>query len=113
MLLFTIKEKKHDYAITEHVPRRSLLGGREPEPEPPQTLLQLYVEYNQDQYVLYTDLFGEVQTGSYGAYYHFLLEELELGPYWTDIKAQLGQVQEEEDPETSDSEEPTGSETEY
>ena len=86
---------------------------REPEPEPPQTLLQLYVEYNQDQYVLYTDLFGEVQTGNYGAYYHFLLEELELGPYWSDIKAQLGQVQEEEDPETSDSEELTGSETEY
>ena len=86
---------------------------RELEPEPPQTLMQLYVEYNQDQYVLYTDLFGEVQTGSYGAYYHFLLEELELGPYWSDIKYQLGQVHEEEDPETSDSEEPTGSETEY
>ena len=86
---------------------------REPEPEPPQTLMQLYVEYNQDQYVLYTDLFGEVQTANYAAYYHFLLEELELGPYWSDIKAQLGQVQEEEDPETSDSGEPTGSEEEY
>ena len=85
----------------------------EPEPEPPQTLLQLYVEYNQDQYVLYTDLFGEVQTGSYGAYYHFLLEELELGPYWSDIKAQLGQVQEEHDPKASVSgsePEPTDSE---
>ena len=86
---------------------------REPEPEPPQTLMQLYVEYNQDQWVLYNDLFGEVQTGNYGAYYHFLLEELELGPYWSDIKAQLGQVQEEEDPETSDSGEPTGSDEEY
>ena len=86
---------------------------REEEQEPPPTLLQLYVEYNQDQWVLYNDLFGEVHTGNYGAYYHFLLEELELGPYWSDIKAQLGQVQEEEDPETSDSGEPTGSEEEY
>ena len=74
---------------------------REEEPEPPQTLMQLYVEYNQDQWVLYNDLFGEVHTGNYGAYYHFLLEELELGPYWSDIKAQLGQVQEEYDPEAS------------
>ena len=74
---------------------------REPEPEPPQTLMQLYVEYNQEQWVLYNDLFGEVHTGNYGAYYHFLIEELELGPYWSDIKAQLGQVQEEHDPEAS------------
>ena len=74
---------------------------REPEPEPPQTLMTLYVEYNQEQWVLYNDLFGEVHTGNYGAYYHFLLEELELGPYWSDIKAQLGQVQEEYDPEAS------------
>ena len=86
---------------------------REPELEPPQTLMQLYVEYNQEQWVLYNDLFGEVHTGNYGAYYHFLIEELELGPYWSDIKAKLGQVQEEEDPETSDSGKPTGSLEEY
>ena len=86
---------------------------REPEPEPQQTLIQLYVEYNQEQWVLYNDLFGEVHNGNYGAYYHFLIEEQELGPYWSGIKYQLGQVHEEEDPKTSVSEEPTGSETEY
>ena len=74
---------------------------REPDQEPPPTLMQLYVEYNQDQWQLYNELFGEVYGGNYGAYYHFLLEELELGPYWSDIKAQLGQVQEEYDPEAS------------
>ena len=74
---------------------------REPHHEPPPTLMQLYVEYNQDQWQLYNELFGEVYGGNYGAYYHFLLEELELGPYWSDIKAQLGQVQEEYDPEAS------------
>ena len=74
---------------------------REEDQEPPPTLMQLYVEYNQDQWQLYNELFGEVYGGNYGAYYHFLLEELELGPYWSDIKAQLGQVQEEYDPEAS------------
>ena len=75
--------------------------------------MQLYVEYNQEQWVLYNDLFGEVHTGNYGAYYHFLIEELDMGPYWSDMKFQFGQVHEEEDPETSDSEEPTGSERKY
>ena len=86
---------------------------REPEPEPPQTQMQLFVEYNKYQWVLYNDLIGEVQNGNYGAYYHFLIEELDMGSYWSDVKFQFGQVHEEEDPETSDSEEPTGSETEY
>ena len=74
---------------------------REPDQEPPPTLMQLYVEYNQDQWQLYNELFREVYGGNYGAYYHFLLIELEGGPYWSDIKAQLGQVQEEYDPEAS------------
>ena len=50
---------------------------------------------------MYNELFAEVHHGIYGAYYHFLLAELEEGPYWSDIKAQLGQVQEEYDPEAS------------
>ena len=74
---------------------------REEDQEPPPTLMQLYVAYNQEQWTMYQELFGEVYGGNYGAYYHFLLEELELGPYWSDIKAQLGQVQEEHDPEAS------------
>ena len=50
---------------------------------------------------MYNELFAEVHHGIYGAYYHFLLAELEEGPYWSDIKAQLGQVHEEYDPEAS------------
>ena len=74
---------------------------QEEEQEPPPTLMQLYVAFNQDQWQMYNELFGEVYGGNYRAYYYFLLEELELGPYWSDIKAQLGQVQEEYDPEAS------------
>ena len=69
--------------------------------EPPPTAMQQYVAYNQQQWQMYHKLFVEVYRGIYGAYYHFLLEELEGGPYWSDIKAQLGQVQEEYDPEAS------------
>ena len=69
--------------------------------EPPPTTMQQYVAYNQQQWQMYNELFVEVHDGIYGAYYHFLLAELEEGPYWSDIKAQLGQVQEEYDPEAS------------
>ena len=86
---------------------------REPQPEPPQTPMQAFVEYNKYQWVLYNDLIAEVQNGNYGAYYQFLIEELDMGPYWSNVKFQFGQVHEEEEPETSDSEEPTGSEEEY
>ena len=86
---------------------------REPQPDPPQTQMQAFVEYNKYQWVLYNDLKAEVQNGNYGAYYQFLIEELDMGPYWSDVKFYFGQVHEEEEPETSDSEEPTGSESEY
>ena len=46
------------------------------------------------------------------AQYHFLLEELALGPFWLDVKFYYGQVH-EDGPGTSDSEEETGSETGY
>ena len=65
------------------------------------TEMQQYVAYNQQQWQMYHELFVEVYGGNYGAYYHFLLEELEGGPYWPDIKTQLGQPQEEYDPEVS------------
>ena len=39
--------------------------------------------------------------GVFGAYYEFLLAELDEGPYWSDVKAQFGQVKEEYDPEAS------------
>ena len=73
----------------------------EEDQEPPPTEMQQYVAYNQQQWQMYHELFVEVYGGNYGAYYHFLLVELEGGPYWSDIKAQLGQVQEEYDPEAS------------
>ena len=49
----------------------------------------------------YNELFAEVHAGIYGQYYNFLLAELIDGPYWSDIKAKLGHVQEEYDPEAS------------
>ena len=39
--------------------------------------------------------------GIFGAYYQFPIHELEGGPYWSDIKTQLGQPKEEYDPEAS------------
>ena len=89
------------YAIADMCHPKFVWLEQEEDQEPPPTLMQLYVAYNQDQWQLYNELFGEVYGGNYGAYYHFLLEELELGLYWSDIKAQLGQVQEEYDPEVS------------
>ena len=61
--------------------------------EPPPTTMQQYVAYNQEQWLYYNELMAEVHHGIYGAYYNFLLAELIDGPYWSQIKAQLGQVQ--------------------
>ena len=69
--------------------------------EPLPTTMQQYVAYNQQQWVYYNELFAEVHVGIYGQYYNFLISELIDGPYWSDIKAKLGQVQEEYDPEAS------------
>ena len=62
--------------------------------ELPPTNMQQYVACNQQQWLYYNELFAEVHHGIYGAYYHFILGELYEGPYWSDVKAQLGQVQE-------------------
>ena len=69
--------------------------------EPPPTTMQQYVAYNQQQWLYYNELFAEIHHGIYGQYYNFLIDELIDGPYWSSIKAQLGQVQEEYDPEAS------------
>ena len=61
--------------------------------ETPPTNMQQFVAYNQQQWLYYNELFAEVHYGIYGVYYHFLLGELYEGPYWTDVKTQLGQVQ--------------------
>ena len=55
--------------------------------------MQQYVAYNQQQWLHYNELFAEVHHGIYGAYYYFILGELYEGPYWSDVKVQLGQVQ--------------------
>ena len=67
--------------------------------ELPPTNMQQYVAYNQQQWLYYNELFAEVHHGIYGAYYYFILGELYEGPYWSDVKAQLGQVQEDYNPE--------------
>ena len=69
--------------------------------EPPPTTVAQYVEYNQWQWQLYNELLPEVFLGIYGDYYQFLIHELEGGPYWSNIKTQLGQPQVEYDPEAS------------
>ena len=67
--------------------------------ELPPTNMQQYVAYKQQQWLYYNELFAEVHHGIYGAYYYFILGELYEGPYWSDVKAQLGQVQEDYNPE--------------
>ena len=42
-----------------------------------------------------------VHAGDYGEYFNFLLDELHEGPYWSSVKAQLGQPKKEYDPEAS------------
>ena len=69
--------------------------------ELPPTNMQQYVAYNQQQWQYYNELFTKIQAGNYGEYYNFLLAELDEGPYWSNVKAQLGQPKEEYDPEAS------------
>ena len=70
--------------------------------EPPLTTMEQYMEYNQLQWQYYNELFQEVfSEGIFGAYYQFLISELEDGPYWSDVKTQFGQPKEEHDPEAS------------
>ena len=85
---------------------------REPQPDPPQTPLQQYIQWSKYHWILWQDFQEVIQMAHYGAYYQFLLEELPLGPYWSDVKFYYGQVH-EDGPGTSDSEEETGSETGY
>ena len=53
----------------------------EPQPDPPQTPVQAYVQWAKYHWTLWKDFQGVVQQGQYRAYYHFLLEELASGPY--------------------------------
>ena len=73
--------------------------------EPPLTTMEQYVQYNQLQWQYYNELYHKVHNeGVYGAYYEFLIAELEDGPYWSDVKAQFGTVrepEEEREPEPS------------
>ena len=97
--------------------QNNVLPRSRPHPEgattgPPQTPLQQYIQWANYHWILWQDFKEVIQTGHYGAYYQFLLEELPLGPYWSDVKFHYGQVH-EDGPGTSDSEEETGSETGY
>ena len=85
---------------------------REPQLDPPQTPLQQYIQWSKYHWTLWHDFKEVIQQGQYGAYYQFLLEELPLGPYWSDVKFYYGQVH-EDGLGTSDSKEETGSETGY
>ena len=97
--------------------QNNVLSGGRPHPGgattgPPQTPLQMYVQWAKYHWTLWKDFQEVVQQGQYGAYYHFLLEELASGPYWSNVKSNYGQVH-EDGPGSSDPEEETGSETEY
>ena len=63
---------------------------REPQPDPPQTPLQQYKQWAKYHWTLWKDFQEVVQQGQFGAYYQFLLEELALGPYWSDVKSNYG-----------------------
>ena len=92
----------YNNAIAEMCHPKFLWLEPEQRQEPPPTVMEQYVAYNQLQWQYYNELFHEVHSvGIYGAYYEFLLAELVDGPYWSDVKAQFGQVKEEYDPEAS------------
>ena len=63
---------------------------REPQPDPLHMPLQQYIQWSKYHWVLYQDFKEVIQNGHYGAYYQFLLEELPLGPYWSDVKFYYG-----------------------
>ena len=97
--------------------QNNVLSGGRPHPGgattgPPQTPLQMYKQWAKYHWTLWKDFQEVVQQGQYGAYYHFLLEELASGPYWSDVRFYYGEVH-EDGPGPSDPEEETGSETEY
>ena len=62
-------------------------------------------QYWDDQWSYYNKLYHEVYNeGIYGAYFEFLLQELQDGPYWQDVREQFGTVRElepEQEPEPS------------
>ena len=53
-----LRKRKNYYTIIDMCHAKFIWVEREEEQEPPPTLMQLYVEYNQDQWVLYNELFG-------------------------------------------------------
>ena len=88
----------YDHAIAEMCHPKFLWLQPEEREEPPLTLMEEYVQYNQLQWELYNELYNEVhQVGIYGDYYEYLIAELEDGPYWSDVKAQFGTLKEPEE----------------
>ena len=75
-IYYAIAEMYHTDVPRRDVPRRD--EPRSAEPEPP-TTMQQYVAYNQLQWQYFNELFAEVHAGNYGAYYNFLLAELDEG----------------------------------
>ena len=65
------------------------------------TIMQQYAAYNHQQWKYYNELIAKVYHGNYGDNYNFLIAELMEGPYWPSIKARLGQIQEQYNPEAS------------
>ena len=73
-------------------PNKFLWIERE-EPEEPLTLQEQIVIYHQEQWEYYNELYNMVRVyGVYGVYVEFLLDELQDGPYWQDIREQFGTV---------------------
>ena len=69
------------------------------------TVEEQVAQYYDDQWSYYNELYNEVYNdGVYGGYLEFLLQELQDGPYWQDIREQFGTVREpepEREPEPS------------
>ena len=86
MIYYAIAEMYHADVPRRDVPHRNVPCRDVPhrdephsaEPEPP-TTMQQYVAYNQLQWQYFNELFAEVHAGNYGAYYNFLLAELDEG----------------------------------
>ena len=93
-------------------PERDRVQGTKPDPDPPKTPLQAYKQWAKYHWTLWKDFQGVIQKANYRAYYHFLLEELASGPYWSDVRFYYGEVH-KDGPGPSNPEEETGSETEY
>ena len=84
----------YNHAIAEMCYPNKFLWIETEEPEEPLTMQEQIVIYYQEQWDYYNELYNMVRDNGgnmpIGVYVEFLLDELQDGPYWQDMREQFG-----------------------